>query len=79
MPPTRLRNGACWWTIRRGFTVSTEKQKRMEETPLQEVKAAFAKVGVMAQPSTPDQLMARLKADIVKWNEVIDKAKIPRK
>jgi tripartite-type tricarboxylate transporter receptor subunit TctC len=44
-----------------------------------DVKAAFAKVGVVAQASTPDQLMARLKADIVKWNEVIDKAKIPRK
>ena len=50
-----------------------------EVLAMPDVKAAFAKVGVVAQASTPDQLMARLKADIVKWNEVIDKAKIPRK
>jgi tripartite-type tricarboxylate transporter receptor subunit TctC len=50
-----------------------------EVLAMPDVRAAFAKVGVVAQASTPDQLMARLKADIVKWNEVIDKAKIPRK
>lgn len=44
-----------------------------------DVKAAFAKVGVLAHPGTPDQLMARLKSDIKKWNDVIDKAGIPRK
>jgi len=46
---------------------------------LPDVKEAFAKVGVTAQPSTPDELMARLKADIVKWNAVIEKAHIPKK
>ena len=44
-----------------------------------EVKEKFAKVGVEAHASTPDELMSRLKTDIKKWNEVIDKAHIPRK
>ena len=44
-----------------------------------EVKEKFAKVGVEAHASAPDELMARLKADITKWNDVIDKAHIPRK
>jgi tripartite-type tricarboxylate transporter receptor subunit TctC len=44
-----------------------------------DVKAAYAKVGVTAQASTPDELMARLKSDIVKWNAVIEKAGIPKK
>ncbi|HEY5278957.1 MAG TPA: tripartite tricarboxylate transporter substrate-binding protein [Pseudolabrys sp.] len=46
---------------------------------LPDVKAAYAKVGVTAQASTPDELMARLKSDIVKWNAVIVKAGIPKK
>jgi tripartite-type tricarboxylate transporter receptor subunit TctC len=44
-----------------------------------DVKEQFAKIGVEAHPSSPDELMARLKADIVKWNAVVDKAGIPRK
>ena len=44
-----------------------------------DVKEQFAKVGVEAHASSPDELMARLKADITKWNAVIDKAGIPRK
>jgi tripartite-type tricarboxylate transporter receptor subunit TctC len=43
------------------------------------VKERYAKVGVVAKASTPEQLMAKLKSDIVKWNAVIDKAGIPRK
>lgn len=46
---------------------------------LPDVKAAYAKVGVTAQGSTPDELMARLKSDIVKWSAVIEKAHIPKK
>jgi 4-hydroxy-3-methylbut-2-enyl diphosphate reductase IspH len=37
------------------------------------------KVGVIAKASTPDELVAKLKSDIKKWNAVIDKAGIPRK
>lgn len=44
-----------------------------------DVKAAFAKVGVIAHPGTPDELMARLKSDIKKWNDVMAKAGIEKK
>ena len=44
-----------------------------------EIKAAFDKVGVVAQSSTPEELMERLKSDIKKWDEVIAKAGIPKK
>jgi tripartite-type tricarboxylate transporter receptor subunit TctC len=50
-----------------------------EVLAMPDVKEAFAKVGVTAQASTPDELMARLKSDIVKWNAVIEKAHIPKK
>jgi tripartite-type tricarboxylate transporter receptor subunit TctC len=50
-----------------------------EVLAMPDVKEAFAKVGVTAQPSTPDELMARLKSDITKWNAVIEKAHIPKK
>ncbi len=44
-----------------------------------EMKEQFAKVGAQAHASSPDELMSLLKADITKWNGVIDKAGIPRK
>jgi len=44
-----------------------------------DVKEQFAKVGVEAHATTPDELMARLKADISKWTAVIEKAHIPKK
>jgi tripartite-type tricarboxylate transporter receptor subunit TctC len=54
--------------------------KAMREVlALPDVKERFAKVGVVPKASTPDELMAKLKSDIVKWNAVIDKAGIPRK
>jgi tripartite-type tricarboxylate transporter receptor subunit TctC len=54
--------------------------KAMREVlALPDVKERFAKVGVIAKASTPDELMAKLKSDIAKWNAVIDKAGIPRK
>jgi tripartite-type tricarboxylate transporter receptor subunit TctC len=54
--------------------------KTMREVlAMPDVKENFAKVGVVAQASTGAELMARLTADIKKWNDVIDKAKIERK
>ena len=54
--------------------------KAMHEILAQEdIKASFAKVGVIAHAGTPEELMGRLTADIKKWNAVIDKAGIPRK
>src|SRR6185437_12832591 len=44
-----------------------------------DMKEQFAKVGAQAHASSPEELMSLLKADIVKWNAVIDKAGIPRK
>jgi tripartite-type tricarboxylate transporter receptor subunit TctC len=44
-----------------------------------EVKEAYAKVGVVAQASSPAELESRLVSDIKKWSEVIDKAGIPKK
>jgi len=44
-----------------------------------DVKEQFARVGVVAQARTPAELMDRLNSDIKKWNDVIDKAGIPRK
>jgi putative tricarboxylic transport membrane protein len=43
------------------------------------IEQQYAKLGVTANPMTPDEMMATLKSDIVKWNEVITKAGIPRK
>jgi tripartite-type tricarboxylate transporter receptor subunit TctC len=42
-----------------------------------DVKEKFAKLGVRAEGSTPDQLKDRLKADIEKWAVVIKRAGIP--
>jgi tripartite-type tricarboxylate transporter receptor subunit TctC len=54
--------------------------KAMHEILAQEdIKASFAKVGVIAHAGTPEELMGRLTSDIKKWNAVIDKAGIPRK
>jgi len=50
-----------------------------EVLAMPDVKAQFATVGVEAHSSTPDELMIKLKSDIQKWNEVVDKAGIPRK
>ncbi len=44
-----------------------------------DVKDALAKVGVIAQASTPQEITERLAADIKKWNDVVDKAGIERK
>ena len=54
--------------------------KAMHEVlAMPDLKAQFEKVGVEPRASSPDELMKRLTADIKKWNDVIDKAHIPRK
>jgi tripartite-type tricarboxylate transporter receptor subunit TctC len=50
-----------------------------EVIALPDVKEQLGKVGVIAQASTPAEMAARLTADIKKWNDVVDKAGIPRK
>jgi tripartite-type tricarboxylate transporter receptor subunit TctC len=42
-----------------------------------DVKEKFAKLGVRAEASSPDELKARLQTDIAKWGAVIKQANIP--
>ena len=59
--------------------IDTMNKAITEVMAMPDVKEQFAKVGVVAQASTPAELMNRLTDDIKKWNAVIDKAGIPRK
>ena len=59
--------------------VDTMGKAMQEVLAMPDVKAQFAKVGVVAQASTPGELMDRLTADIKKWDDVIAKAHIPKK
>src|ERR1051325_3253319 len=44
-----------------------------------DVRAAMAKFGMEARGSTSEELSARIKTDIAKWADVIEKAGIPKK
>ena len=60
-------------------TVAAMNKAMHEVLALPEVKEQFARVGVVAHPSTPQELMGRLTSDIKKWDDVIVKAGIPKK
>jgi len=49
-----------------------------EVVAIPEVKQRYAELGIEAEASTPQQLKARLEADIKKWAAVIERAKIPK-
>jgi tripartite-type tricarboxylate transporter receptor subunit TctC len=59
--------------------IDTLNKAITEVMAMPDVKEQYAKVGVVAQASTPAELMARLTDDIKKWTDVIDKAGIPKK
>ncbi|HET9716518.1 MAG TPA: tripartite tricarboxylate transporter substrate-binding protein [Pseudolabrys sp.] len=59
--------------------ITTMNNAMHEVLAMSDVQEQFAKVGVVAHASTPDEMMMRLTSDIKKWNDVIDKAGIPRK
>ncbi len=59
--------------------VDTMNKAIRDVMAMPQVKEQYAKVGVVAQASTPAELMGRLTGDIKKWNAVIDKAGIARK
>jgi tripartite-type tricarboxylate transporter receptor subunit TctC len=59
--------------------IDTMNKAMREVLALPELKEQFAKVGVVATASTPDELMVRLTSDIKKWDDVIVKAGIPKK
>jgi putative tricarboxylic transport membrane protein len=43
-----------------------------------EAQASGQKLGMVMRGSTPEELQARLKSDIVKWSDLIEKAHIPK-
>ena len=59
--------------------IATMSKAMHEVLEMPDVKEQFAKVGVVAHASSPGEMMSRLTGDIKKWNDVVDKAGIPRK
>ena len=59
--------------------LDTMNKAMHEVLAMPDVKEQYAKLGVEARASTPDELMDRLKFDIKKWDDVITKAGIPKK
>jgi tripartite-type tricarboxylate transporter receptor subunit TctC len=59
--------------------IDTLNKAIREVTADPDLKAKFAKVGIDASASTPDELMGRVKSDITKWSKVIADAHIPKK
>jgi tripartite-type tricarboxylate transporter receptor subunit TctC len=59
--------------------IATMNKAMHEVLTMPDVKEQFAKVGVVAHPSSPEELMGRLTSDIKKWDAVIVKAGIPKK
>lgn len=59
--------------------IGTVNKAIHEVLDMPDVKASYAKVGVIAYASTPEELMERLKSDVKKWDAVIEKAGIPKK
>jgi len=59
--------------------IDTLNKAIAEVVAMPDVKDKFATLGVVAEASTPDALMARLKSDIAKWDVVIKRAGIPKK
>lgn len=59
--------------------VDTINRAVREALSAPDVVSRFEKVGIAAQPSAPDDVMKRLKADIQKWDAVREKAGIAKK
>src|SRR5262249_44232301 len=59
--------------------IDTMNKAMREVVAMPDVQEQLGKVGVIAKASTPEEALARLTADIKKWNDVVDKAGIPRK
>ena len=58
--------------------ISSLNKAMREVLSAPDVKAKYAELGVVAQASSPEELMTRLKADIQKWAAVIERAGIPK-
>jgi tripartite-type tricarboxylate transporter receptor subunit TctC len=58
--------------------IRTLNQAVQEVVALPDVRRRYAEMGLEAKASTPAELSARLRADIEKWANVIEKARIPK-
>ena len=58
--------------------IDTLNKAIREVLAMPEVIKQYNEVGIAARPSTPEELRARLVADIKKWSQVIERAKIPK-
>jgi tripartite-type tricarboxylate transporter receptor subunit TctC len=59
--------------------VTTLHDAMKEVIPDPDLQRKAAQMGMAMRASTPDQMTARMKADIAKWGAVIDKAGIPKR
>jgi tripartite-type tricarboxylate transporter receptor subunit TctC len=59
--------------------VETISRAINEVLPLPDVQEKSKRLGMDMRPSTPEEMSARLKSDIVKWSAVIEKAGIPKR
>jgi tripartite-type tricarboxylate transporter receptor subunit TctC len=58
--------------------IRTLNQAIREVVAMPDVRRRFGEVGIEALASSPEELSARLRADIAKWAKVIDRAGIPK-
>lgn len=58
--------------------IKTLNQALQEILAEPEVKKRLLELGIEARASTPEEISARLKSDIGKWQKVIEKAGIPK-
>ncbi len=59
--------------------VATLNQAMKDVIPTPEVQSKSSQMGMAMQWSTPEDMTARMKADIAKWGAVIEKAGIPKR
>ncbi|HXQ83873.1 MAG TPA: tripartite tricarboxylate transporter substrate-binding protein [Xanthobacteraceae bacterium] len=58
--------------------IATLNQAITDVVPSPEIQARSAQLGMEMRASTPEEMTARMKADIAKWRAVIEKAGIPK-
>ena len=59
--------------------IATLNAAMKEVIPTPDVQSKSSRMGMAMRWSTPDDMTARMKADIAKWGAVIDKAGIPKR
>jgi len=58
--------------------IATLNRAVRDVVPSPEIQARSAQLGMEMRASTPEEMTARMKADIAKWSAVIEKAGIPK-